>query len=254
MSSGPVAIISDLHSNLEALTAVFREIDQRGIQDVYCLGDIIGYGPDPGPVIEMVRQRCSLVLRGNHDEALFRGADDFNPIARLALETNREMIRPGFLRPAIRKVWWVFLRDLKVSEQRGEMLFVHGSPRDPIREYVMKGDVMFSPRKMEEIFELIPQFAFGGHTHQPGVFIEGVGHKSPEELGFRYEFSKEKGFINVGSVGQPRDNNPLSCFLVLHSDSVEWVRVAYDVAAVQDKIRRNKAIDDLCADRLALGR
>ena len=252
--NSPVALISDLHSNFEAVSAVFREIESRGIDEVYCLGDIVGYGPEPGPVIDMVRNRCSLTLRGNHDDALFTGADDFNPIARQALETNREMIRPGFLKPAARKAWWSFLQGLPETERRGEFLFLHGSPRDPIREYVMKTDVVFAPRKMEELFDLIPQYAFGGHTHQPGVFIEGVGHRTPEELGGHYELSREKAFVNIGSVGQPRDGNALSCFAILHPDHLEWVRVAYDILLVQEKIRRNRAIDDLCAERLALGR
>jgi predicted phosphodiesterase len=254
MRDGPIAIISDLHSNLEAVTAVFREIDRREIREVYCLGDIVGYGPDPGPVIEIVRQRCSMVLRGNHDEALFRGADDFNPIARQALEANRELIRPGFLKPAIRRLWWMYLRDLRESEQQGDFLFVHGSPRDPIREYVMKADVMFSANKLEEIFRLIPRYAFGGHTHQPGVFLEGDGHRTPEEVGGRFSLDATKAFVNVGSVGQPRDGNPLACFVVLDQGTIEWVRVEYDIQQVQDKIRRNRSIDDLCAERLSLGR
>lgn len=251
---GPVALISDLHSNLEAVTAALREIEARGVEEVICLGDIVGYGPQPGEVIDLVRSVCSVVLRGNHDDAIFHGAEDFNHIARQALETNREMLRPGLLRPVVRKVRWNFLRDLKETELRGDFLFVHGSPRDPIREYVMKSDVVFAPRKMEEIFQALPRFGFGGHTHQPGAFIEGVGHRTPEELGGSFQLGTEKAFINIGSVGQPRDGNPLSCFAILYDDRVEWVRVPYDIREVQEKIRRNKGINNLCADRLELGR
>jgi len=106
MADGPIAIISDLHSNLEALSAVFATIDARHIDTVYCLGDIVGYGPDPGPVIEMVRQRCSLVLRGNHDEALLRGAHDFNPVARQVIEYNRRMLKPTLLAGSARRSRW----------------------------------------------------------------------------------------------------------------------------------------------------
>src|SRR5207244_4686240 len=120
------------------------------------------------PVSDVVAERCSLVLQGNHDEAVFKGAEDFNPIARQALETNREMIRPGLFKSAAKRARWNFLRDLKPTERRGDLLFVHGSPRDPVREYVMKTDVVFAPQKMEEIFRLIPSFCCGGHTHQPG--------------------------------------------------------------------------------------
>ena len=284
--AGPIALISDLHSNLEALTAVLREIDARSVREIFCLGDIVGYGPEPEPVIDLVRDRCSLVLRGNHDEAIFAGAEDFNPIARQALETNREMIRPGLFKAATKRIRWNFLRDLQTTEQRGDLLFLHGSPRDPVREYVMKTDVVFAPQKMEEIFQMLPKYCFGGHTHQPGVFIEGGGHKTPEELNGRYEFGAAKALVNIGSVGQPRDGNTSSCFAILHpprsgnGDSrsppppnpagapstpsaspngpstgfVEWVRVSYDIKSVQDKIRRTRGIDELCAERLSLGR
>lgn len=252
--AGPIALISDIHSNLEALTAVLRDIDARGVTEIHCLGDIVGYGPDPEPVIDLVKARCSLVLRGNHDEAIFSGAEDFNPIARQALETNREMIRPGIFKPAAKRLRWSFLEALPEREQRGDLLFVHGSPRDPVREYVMKSDVVFAPQKMAEIFSALPRLGFFGHTHQPGVFLEGAGHKSPEELDGCFRFGREKAFINVGSVGQPRDGSTSACYALLHDDRVEWWRVPYDVASVQAKIRRIKGIDDLCADRLALGR
>ena len=250
----PIALISDIHSNLEALQAVFREIDARGVAETFCLGDIVGYGAEPEPVIDLIRERCSLVLRGNHDDAIFTGAEDFNPIARQALETNRRMIEPGLLKPAAKRVRWNFLKELAPSQLRGDILFVHGSPRDPIREYVMKTDCAFDPAKMKAIFEMVPRFAVGGHTHQPGVFIEGCGHRTPDEVNGRYDFGAEKAFINVGSVGQPRDGDTRSCFAILHPTHVEWVRVSYDIAAVQQKIRRTKGIDELCAERLALGR
>jgi len=211
-------------------------------------------------VIDLIRERCGLVLRGNHDEAVFKGAEDFNPIARQALETNREMIRPGLFKAALKRVRWNFLRDLPTTERRGDLLFLHGSPRDPVREYVMKTDVVFAPQKMDEIFELLPKYGFGGHTHQPGVFIAGTGHRTPEELGGRYELGAQKALVNIGSVGQPRDGNTMACFAILKPPSngtpgaVEWVRVAYDIAAVQEKIRRTRGIDELCAERLSLGR
>ena len=252
--NGPIALISDIHSNLEALTAVFREIDARGVRETFCLGDIVGYGPEPEPVIDLIRTRCSLVLRGNHDDAVFTGAEDFNPIARQALETNREMIRPGLFKPAAKRARWNFLRDLGSSAVRDDVLYVHGSPREPVREYVMKTDFVFEPKKLEENFKLLKKLGFGGHTHQPGVFIEGVGHRTPDELGGRWTIGPERAFVNIGSVGQPRDGNTAACFAIYHPTHVEWVRVTYDIAAVQAKIRKTKGIDELCAERLSLGR
>jgi hypothetical protein len=138
---------------------------------------------------------------------------------------------------------------------------------------------VFAPQKMEEIFKMLPKYGFGGHTHQPGVFVEGAGHKTPEELGGLYELGPAKALINIGSVGQPRDGNTAGCFAILHLGGgnggpgamvagggpeaaavspspghVEWVRVTYDIAAVQEKIRRTRGIDELCAERLSLGR
>jgi diadenosine tetraphosphatase ApaH/serine/threonine PP2A family protein phosphatase len=207
----------------------------------------------PEPVIDLIRERCSLVLRGNHDDAIFTGAEDFNPIARQALETNRRMIEPGLLKPAAKRVRWNFLKELAPSQLRGDILFVHGSPRDPIREYVMKTDCAFDPAKMKAIFEMVPRFAVGGHTHQPGVFIEGCGHRTPDEVNGRYDFGAEKAFINVGSVGQPRDGDTRSCYVIFDGKTVLFRRVEYNYKKTARKIRRIKRLPNALGMRLALG-
>jgi predicted phosphodiesterase len=258
------AIISDIHSNLEALTTVLRRIDELGVDQIFCLGDIVGYGPDPEQCVDLVRERCELVLRGNHDDAIFNGAADFNVIARDVIKWTREVLRPGLFnavdlfRPG-KKERWSFLRDLKPRHQIGELLFVHGSPRDPVREYVMRGDVYFSPNKLQEIFELIPRACFVGHTHQPGVFIEGHGHRSPAELKYHFKQGAEKVLVNVGSVGQPRDGDRRSCFVIIehgpHQDlEVQFERVEYNIEDTQRKIEANDKIDNLCAERLSRGK
>ena len=258
------AIISDIHSNLEALTTVFSRIDELGVDRILCLGDIVGYGPDPEPCVDLVRERCELVLRGNHDDAIFNGAADFNVIARDVIKWTREVLRPDIFnavdlfRPG-KKERWSFLRDLKPRHQVGDLLFVHGSPRDPVREYVMRSDVYFSPSKLQEIFELIPRACFVGHTHQPGVFIEGHGHRSPAELKYHFKQGAEKVLVNVGSVGQPRDGDRRSCFVIVEHGpnqdlELQFERVEYNIEDVQRKIEANDKIDNLCAERLSRGK
>ena len=109
------AVISDIHSNIQALTSVFEDIDSRGIERVFCLGDVVGYGPDPEPCIDLVASRCEFTIRGNHDDALFNGADRFNPYARAALNWTRDQISPGFFRPRANRKRWEFLENLELE-------------------------------------------------------------------------------------------------------------------------------------------
>ena len=117
------AIISDLHSNIEALGAVLARLDREGIERIVCLGDVVGYGPDPEHCIDLVMQRCQLTLMGNHDEALLRGAHDFNPW-RAVIEYNRRMLKPTLLAGSARRSRWKFIESLPVSHREGETLMV----------------------------------------------------------------------------------------------------------------------------------
>ena len=99
-SSVPVAIISDIHANLEALQAVLEDIEKAGVERIICLGDIVGYGPDFEVCIDIISDRCEVVLRGNHDEAVIEGPVDFNPIARDVINYTREVLKPGLIAPA----------------------------------------------------------------------------------------------------------------------------------------------------------
>ncbi|MEW6741147.1 MAG: metallophosphoesterase family protein [Planctomycetota bacterium] len=253
------AIISDIHSNLEALTAVFKRIDELGVREVVCLGDIVGYGSEPEACIDLVRERCSLVLRGNHDDAIFNEATDFNPIARSVIEWTRRTLEPGFFRSAAKKERWVFLKGLVPRHVRGDILFVHGSPRDPIREYVMRTDVLLAPGKLKELFTRFDRVCFLGHTHQPGIFLPGGVHLSPSQVSNRFVIGTEKAMINVGSVGQPRDGDNRACFVVINISSageieVRFERVPYEFRNTMRKILANPAIHDMCATRLEIGR
>jgi len=248
------AIISDLHSNIEALGAVLARLDREGIERIVCLGDVVGYGPDPEHCIDLVMQRCQLTLMGNHDEALLRGAHDFNPVARQVIEYNRRMLKPTLLAGSARRSRWKFIEGLPVSHREGETLMVHGSPRDPVHEYIMKTDVIFVPDKIRDVFRHFEGLCFVGHTHFPGVFTEDLRFRDPSQLDYHYEWSGEKAIVNVGSVGQPRDGDPRASCVIVEDRLVRFLRTDYDIATCQRKIYDNPNIPDLCAARLEIGK
>jgi len=248
-----LAILSDIHSNLEALTAAFEEIDRRGITDVICLGDIVGYGPNPMECIDLVAQRCKVSLMGNHDFAVFYEPYNFNSGAEQASYWTRERFETD-PDPDRRARRWRFLGNLPVRLRTPEFVAVHASPRRPINEYIFPDDIYTNPGKFVAIFERFEKYCFVGHTHVPGVFFEGPDFYSPDELDGKYELKDEKAIINVGSVGQPRDRDSRSSFVVLTEKAVEFVRVAYDVDSTVKKVESIEALDDFLGARLRDGR
>ncbi len=263
------AIISDIHANLEALTAVLKWIDDAGIKEIVCLGDVVGYGPDPEACIDLVSSRCRFTIRGNHDDAVMGDAFDFNPIAREVIEGTRQLLRPGLFSSALKRERWAFIRGLEPVRREGRVLYVHGSPRDPVKEYVMRTDVVFAPEKLQDVFSRIDWLCFVGHTHQPGVFSErreggrtSYEHRAPHELGAEatLKLGEQKVLVNVGSVGQPRDQDSRACFVVVETDgegrpaSVTFQRVVYDYRPTMEKIEAIEWINSLCATRLEIGR
>ncbi|MBL8696514.1 MAG: metallophosphoesterase family protein [Planctomycetes bacterium] len=251
-----IALISDLHSNREALDAVFAVIDRLpGIEKVYCLGDVVGYGPEPEYCVDKVRERCEVCLLGNHDEALFNGAQDFNPHARGAIEFTVRRLKPGILSTGTKRARWEFLRSLPTTHRVGRYLFVHASPRDPVREYVLATDGFLNPEKLEAIFRTYEGACFVGHTHQPGVFRRNLRFEVPPEGDAWVDLPEgEQVLVNVGSVGQPRDGDPRACFAVLDGSRMRWFRVPYDFNATMAKIRATPGLDEVLARRLAIGR
>jgi diadenosine tetraphosphatase ApaH/serine/threonine PP2A family protein phosphatase len=248
-----VALISDIHANLEALEAVLDDVDAQGIGEVLCLGDVVGYGIDAEACIELVQNRCSLCLCGNHDWAMVNGALGFNAMARQAIEITRRRLAPGRIPWPGRQQRWAFLQGLPHTQTRGDWLLVHGSPRDPVTEYIFPEDVDMDPGKMEEIFSTFERVCFVGHTHLPGVFTASMPFRAPGELGNRFELGDEKAIVNVGSVGQPRDTDVRACYVQVADGEVVYRRVQYDVRKTMEKIRASR-LDSLCAERLALGR
>jgi len=248
-----VAIISDIHANLEALEAVLADADAQGASEVLCLGDVVGYGVDAEACVDLVRRRCSMCLCGNHDWAVVHSPLGFNAMARQAINLTRRRLAPGRFSLAGRRRRWAFVEGLPYTHERNGWLLVHGSPRDPVMEYVFPEDVDIDPEKMAAIFAKVGHVCFVGHTHLPGVFTEAMSFSTPGELGGRFEIGETKAVVNVGSVGQPRDGDVRACYVQVAEGEVLYRRVDYDVRKTMEKIRASR-IDNLCAERLALGR
>jgi predicted phosphodiesterase len=273
----PTAVISDIHANAEALRVVMADIDQRGIQHIVCLGDIVGYGPDPLECVDVVRKRCVWSLMGNHDFGVLYEPTNFNPGAESAAFWTREQ----FAKETDEKLLaerYEFLGRLRVRvvEQVGPegiafanggpalqsgvagmpLLAVHGSPRRPINEYIFPDDAQNTPEKLEAIFERVDRLCIVGHTHVPGVFTNEPDFYPPAELGDNcYKFIEgEKAVINVGSVGQPRDGDPRASYVILHGDRAEFIRIPYNIDPVAQKIRATPELNDWLGERLYEGR
>ena len=256
----PIAVISDIHGNLEALTAVLADIDRQGIATILCLGDVVGYGPQPAECLDLVLTRCAASLMGNHDFAVMYEPHNFNIGAEGACYWSRQELEnePD---KAARDKRWGFLGSLPVTQTLpaerspvGLLTLVHGSPRRPVNEYVFPDDVYNNPNKLRGLFERVEHLCLIGHTHVPGVFLEAPDFYSPDELGGVYEADEHKGLINVGSVGQPRDRDPRASYVVLADGAVRFLRVSYDVEATVTKVHAIADLDDYLGNRLREGR
>jgi predicted phosphodiesterase len=206
------ALISDIHGNLEALEVVLDDVQSQGITEIMCLGDIIGYGPNPRECIDRVMETCRITLLGNHDQGAMFDPEGFNIGAERAIFWTREQLENSGDR-ANNERRWEFLGELPRTYRIGPYLFVHGSPRNPLSEYIFPEDI-YNHRKMERLFQLVGQYCFQGHTHVPGIFTENFQFFSPEEIDQEYTLGEGKLMINVGSVGQPRDGDNRACYVV----------------------------------------
>ena len=256
------AVISDIHSNIEALSVVLEDIEKRGIKKIYCLGDILGYGPNPKECLDLIIEKTDLCVIGNHDYAVLYEPTNFNLGAEQAAYWCREMLEAETDKELSEKRW-NFLGRLSMRETRhlslGEIKttvdFVHASPRRPINEYVFPDDVFTSPVKVSTLFEKIKHVCFIGHTHLPGVFLDDPDFYSPDELGESYPIvPDEKAIINVGSVGQPRDRDNRASYVYVKGNEVKFVRLEYDYKKTAEKIYEIESLDNFEGDRLNEGR
>ncbi|MFN3821394.1 MAG: metallophosphoesterase family protein [bacterium] len=200
-----IAIISDIHSNLPALEAVLASIDREGCEQIYCLGDVVGYGAHPNEVIELLISQQIPTVLGNHDAAVLGRVDlnNLNAFARLAIMWTEQVLS------ADHKRW---LSHLPILRTIPEALIVHSSPLEP-----ENWDYIFTLSEAKRAFpHFNEKFCFIGHTHFPQFFSDSVSGKK---------------IVNVGSVGQPRDRDPRACYIIFYplSREFQWVRVDYDV-------------------------
>jgi diadenosine tetraphosphatase ApaH/serine/threonine PP2A family protein phosphatase len=237
-----VAVLSDIHANLAALDAVLAAVPS--VDEVWQLGDIVGYGPEPDEVVARLRDIGALGVRGNHDAAAVGGLeiDSFNVDARRAMEWTRTAIA------ADTRSW---LAALPERMEREGFTLVHGSPRDPIWEYVTS-----TPVARAGIAAMETPSGLHGHTHVPIAYLEDDGQletMSPG-AGSTVAFGAHRVLLNPGSVGQPRDGIPTASWLVLDTaaGTATWNRTAYDVGAVQRAMEAVGLPERLVA-RLAYG-
>ena len=248
------AIISDIHSNLAALRTVLEDIKNRGVEEIFCLGDIIGYGPDPKECLDLIIENNIVSIMGNHDHAVFYEPTNFNTGAERASYWSRQELEDESDRKK-RNQRWAFLGRLPVRLEMGKILMVHASPRRPVTEYIFPDDIYTNQAKIAALFERVEHLCFVGHTHVPGVFLEDPDFYGLEELDNTYSISdQERAIINVGSVGQPRDQDPRACYVIVSEDKVDFIRIEYDVEETVEKIFANTYLDNFEGDRLRAGR
>ena len=248
------AIISDIHGNLDALNVVLTDIELRGADRIICLGDIIGYGPNPLECLDLVIDRCEFAMMGNHDFAVLYEPTSFNTTAeQAAFWTRRQFEQEPD--PELRKKRYEYLGNLLVRKWEDGNLYVHASPRRPINEYIFPDDVVSAPNKMASIFDRIEERCFVGHTHVTGIFTDEPDFYPPADLGEAYKWgSDDKVVVNPGSVGQPRDRDPRASYALMDDEQIEFIRLEYDINAVVEKVKAIDDLSDFLGQRLLEGR
>jgi len=240
-----IAVISDIHGNLQALEAVLKEIEREDVHGIWCLGDIVGYGADPNECCSLVRREAEIVLSGNHDMAVTGelSLEEFSRGAAIAARWTQKALDPDHA---------AWLRDCPpAGEARGIGLY-HASPRDPVWEYVLSSllaELCFDAQ--DERICLI------GHSHVALGFVRREGEAATGERrrgGEAADLTSGEWLLNPGSVGQPRDGDRRAAWMLLDLDllRVEWRRTEYDVAGAQAAIRDARLPESL-AERLQYG-
>ena len=245
-----LAILSDIHSNLPALEAVVEAIDEEGIEEAWCLGDVVGYGADPDECARLVESRCSLCLVGNHDLAVIGELDisSFSPAAAEAARWTQRQASAETLR---------YLRGLRPANTEHEVALYHASPRDPVWEYVLWPD-----QAAECIDRQAARVSFVGHSHVALFFtlpdgerpVDAPAQGAQVEGGGVVDLRSDRWLINPGSVGQPRDGDPRAAWLELDTDAwtATYRRVRYDIDRASASIL-DAGLPEHLAKRLHIG-
>ena len=238
-----LAIISDIHGNLEALRAVARDIDSSDCDRIVCAGDIVGYGPEPEKCIELIRERSSGTIGGNHDYAL-RGdfpIEKLNGMARAAIIWSRERLS---------ECSTAYLKTLCAAWHADGWMMAHGSPENP--EDFTYAHTPFEASRAFACFS--EKVCFVGHTHIPLIFTFKRGRITKDHPGTKDLLDGERYLVNVGSVGQPRDLDNRACYCIFDEakQRLEFKRVPYNIAKTMNDIRRN-GLPSFLAERLLNG-
>lgn len=239
------ALISDIHANLEALTAVLADIESEGVDKIHCLGDVVGYGCDPVGCLELVEKHCEVKLLGNHEYLTLGLADksQYNEAAIKSYEWTVKQLGDYELG---------LIENYVIDHREGEFYFVHASPHIPTEwHYVLnstQADMAFA--------SLEKRVGFVGHSHVPAIFAEMPDAPARQKVGHDFLMDPDYRYLlNVGSVGQPRDMDPRACYVIVDSEEgdVFFNRVDYDIKKTQEKLKKISA-PELLIERLSLGR
>jgi predicted phosphodiesterase len=256
----PTAILSDIHGNLEALQAVLEICEQQQVTEYWCLGDVIGYGPNPTEVAAIALERFSVSLMGNHEEALVTGRHRFNPYAAQAIDWTRAQLSSGnpitrLFRGSAGPDYLDWFKKRRNFELRENILMVHGSIYDPVHDYV---DEPENPVEAEQMIQTLSRdftgfdLCFAGHNHTPFLSTP-LGTIIPHDDRSEYRLPKgHKAYVCVGSVGQPRDRDYRASFAILDGERLTFYRLPYDVETTQRKILE-VGLHPFLAERLGKG-
>jgi predicted phosphodiesterase len=240
-----VAVISDIHANRQALAAVLDEVAASDASELWCLGDLVGYGADPDACVELTRRHATICLAGNHDLAVTGEIplDEFSRGASVAAQWTQEVIEPGNLE---------FLAGLRPQSDGSAVGLYHASPRDPVWEYVLSA--LLAELCLDEQDHRV---CLIGHSHVALSFTRPDGEPAtgePRRAGAELDLADGEWLLNPGSVGQPRDGDARAAWMLLDLDdwTASYRRTEYDVAGAAAAIRAARLPDSL-AERLEYG-
>lgn len=239
-----IALISDVHGNLEALENVLRDIEKQGAEKIHFLGDAVGYGCNPDECVKLIDKHCDIKLLGNHDYAAMglESTEHFNQLAQASMDWTQTRIKDKTIRT---------LADFEMEASFLDYFLVHSSPSEPDKwHYVLNLD------QATHHFESFSQsICFIGHSHSPTCFEMAASGTVRQHSKPVIKCKKEKRYIiNIGSVGQPRDNDPRGCYVIIDTDTdtATYRRVEYNIEKTQEKMRKAR-LPNFLIDRLAAG-
>ncbi|MCC8115785.1 MAG: metallophosphoesterase [Planctomycetes bacterium] len=244
------ALISDVHANLPALEAVMLDIERHRPDAIICLGDTVGYGPQPAECLAIVREHCSTVLMGNPEHAVLYGAEQVTPLAPVASDGTARVLHNSDTLD--------YMSSLSCEYRRDNLRFVHGSIRNPLLDYVREADSPWAffhlVRTLQDEFKDF-NICFVGHNHRAFLGTE-VGYIFPHDNApvskTNFHIGDEKAYVSIGSVGQPRDGDWRSSWVMFDGSDVEFHRVEYNRELTISLIQK-AGLPEFLAERLRFG-